>query len=182
MSQWMSERLGCTRFTYLSSTPEVEVSVGCGLRAAWWVHGATHTWRQCRVGNIEKWMFTQKIDKKQIAVVIYLSGLRSLRCSLLFAPSRISMLHRASIHSFSPAALGIESTATVKFVSSKCGCCALAEMDPNNSALLVSPLRRQAPLTAGVPSFYLRCLVSFHSPRSCSVLGSPQSRVPGTFT
>lgn len=38
-------------------------------------------------------------------------------------PSRISMLHLASPHSFSPAApISIESTATVKLVSSKCGC------------------------------------------------------------
>ncbi|TNN87715.1 hypothetical protein EYF80_002062 [Liparis tanakae] len=56
-------------------------------------------------------------------------------------------------------------------VSSKCGCCALAEKDPHNSALLVSPLRRQVPLAAGVPSFYLRVRVvarssALHSPGS----------------
>ncbi|KAK5863403.1 hypothetical protein PBY51_000433 [Eleginops maclovinus] len=48
------------------------------------------------------------------------------------------MLHRASLHSFSPAAASIESTATVKFVTSKCGCCSRR----NGPKLSSSPLLR----------------------------------------
>lgn len=50
------------------------------------------------------------------------------------------MLHRASPHSFSPTVPFIESTVTVKFVSSKCGCCCRRNGRKLSSLLLVRSL------------------------------------------
>lgn len=94
---------------------------------------------------------------------------RPLRCLLMFIPSLISMLHRASPHSVSRAAPCIEWTATVKF-SSKCGC-----RSRRNGSKYSSPLGSLPLLKAGSNESRRPLFPPFSAAR-CSALHTLQSQ------